>query len=386
MKYSLIIPCYNEGENVERIAGELMRCLPADGDWNIWFMDDSTDDTTARLERLSKAKARVHYVHRTGERGLSAAVIDGFKTADGDIFVVMDADLQHPPEVVPKLLEQMEESGADIAIPSRFVPGGSDGGLNVFRKLVSWTARMMAKGALKKMRRITDPTSGFFAVRRQVVEQAELQPLGWKILLDILCRCSYRTCIEIPYGFVARDLGSSKMNLREQWNYIRHLISLIQFSREDARFWMFALVGLSGAIVNSAAYVLLVERGAGVNWSFAIATLLAIVNNFVWNSLYTWRHRQPGRTSGSFMDAAKRFLRFSAVSLAGLALAEAGVYIFHGLAGVHYFISGVLGIVISSFWNFVINDRWTFKKSAAEESHTPDFTPLNAPPAESVGK
>ena len=361
MKISIIIPTYNEGLNVLSIADRIRNVAKHLYDYELIFVDDSRDDTPAVLESLSEADPNVQVLHREGERGLATAVLEGFRMSTGDLLIVMDADLQHPPEVIPEMIRKISE-GYDIVIPSRFVPGGSDGGLNIFRKAVSWTARSIARTALKRLRPITDPTSGFFAIRKEVQENVILNPIGWKILMELLVKGEYKTVTEIPFAFEARSLGDSKMSFQEQMNFVRHTIRLMKASEEDVRFWKFCLVGLSGVAVNSLTYTFLVRIGVFVPVAFGLATLLAMVCNFIWNDMFTWRFRKGDRL-------VWRFGKYVAVSCAGLAASGATVAFVHGALGVHYMAAGFGGIALSVFWNYMMNNKWTFQKPEQKPSH-----------------
>ena len=222
---SIVVPTYNERENVVRLAGCLADVMK-DRSYELIFVDDSTDDTPFILDKLAASNPRVRCMHRTNERGLGTAVVKGFEACRGHIVAVMDADLQHPPELLPMMLKVID-SHADIVIPSRFIPGGGDGGLNLFRKTISGTARYMGKVLLKPLRRIADPTSGFFMFKKEVIEGVNLEPVGWKILIEVLIKGHYLNVAEIPYHFEARKIGESKMSLKEQLNYVRHVIKLL---------------------------------------------------------------------------------------------------------------------------------------------------------------
>jgi dolichol-phosphate mannosyltransferase len=221
---SIIVPTFNEGHNVQRVAegvGAAMEGL----DYELIFVDDSLDDTPERLAALKTQNPRVRFEHRVDERGLGTAVVRGFALARGHVLAVLDADGQHPPALLRPLLEAVE-NGADVAVPSRFVAGGHDGGLSDWRKAVSWVARALAWMMLPAVRPVKDVTSGFFMVRREVVADAVLQPIGWKILIEILVRGHYSRVVEVPYRFAPRAAGESKLSRREMWNYMRHLLAL----------------------------------------------------------------------------------------------------------------------------------------------------------------
>lgn len=173
---SVIIPTFNEKKNVSLISRKISDTLK-DYDFEIFFVDDSTDETPNILEEISVANNSIHFVHREKERGLATAVALGFEKANGDILAVMDADLQHPPELLRIMLDKVL-SGADLVVPSRFIPGGNDNGLSGIRKLTSRTARLLAWFFLKRTRTASDPMSGFFMMKRQVIEGVKLNPVG----------------------------------------------------------------------------------------------------------------------------------------------------------------------------------------------------------------
>ncbi|WP_406786706.1 polyprenol monophosphomannose synthase [Clostridium neuense] len=222
---SIIIPVYNERQNIKELVTRIENALK-DNNYEIIFVDDSNDETTNIIMSLAKQDDKVKLIHREGKKGLSSAVIEGFKMARGDVFAVMDGDLQHPPEIMPIMLSKINE-GADIVIPSRFIEGGSDGGLNLFRKLVSGTARYMGKLLFKKLRKVSDPTSGIFMLKKSIINDKKLSDIGWKILIEILVMGDYNNLVEIPYGFDTRNSGESKMNAFVQAQYLKHLLSLI---------------------------------------------------------------------------------------------------------------------------------------------------------------
>ncbi|MCL6592709.1 MAG: glycosyltransferase family 2 protein [Alicyclobacillus sp.] len=289
---SIVIPTFNERENIQAITQRIHKALrDVDKIYEIWFIDDSSDDTPQVLADLDRSDLRVNYVHREGERGLATAVVEGFRRSRGRYIVVMDADMQHPPELLPIILRHLDE-GIDVVIPSRFIPGGSDGGLNWFRKWVSWTARTIGRFLIRRLRGITDCTGGYFGMRREVIDGVSFDPIGWKILMEVLVKGRYRTVQEIPYVFRPRGAGKSKMSLREQWNYLRHVWRLVWSSTEDRRFYVYCMVGALGIVVNTAVLVLLLyglHLPATVDG--VIASLVAMVHNYLLHQRLTWGDR-----------------------------------------------------------------------------------------------
>lgn len=226
---SLIVPTRNEAENISELLVRLDR-LPAGVLGEVVFVDDSEDDTPAAIAYLAPSvDFPVAVVHREpGMRvgGLSGAVVEGFRRARGDWVAVMDADLQHPPEVLADLLATGESGGADIVCATRNV-GGGRAGLSAARDLISKGFTTFARQAFpRRLRGVSDPMSGFFMVRRAAIDPEALRPTGFKILLEILVRTPGLRRTEVGYDFAPRFAGDSKASLRQGMAYFRHLARL----------------------------------------------------------------------------------------------------------------------------------------------------------------
>jgi dolichol-phosphate mannosyltransferase len=221
---SIVVPTYMEAENIPLLIERLDGVRSTAGlDFEVFIMDDSSPDTTP------DAVARcgldwVKLVVRTSNRGLSPAVVEGLKLSTRDVLLVMDADLSHPPERIPEMLAALE-AGADFVIGSRYVPGAStDEHWGMFRWINSKVATILAR----PFTRAKDPMSGFFMLRRETLARAkELNPIGYKIGLELLVKCGCTNIVEVPIHFADRRLGQSKLNLREQLRYIRHVWRLL---------------------------------------------------------------------------------------------------------------------------------------------------------------
>lgn len=223
-KISVIVPTFNESENVGNLTNQIDYALRGIT-YEIIFVDDSTDDTPDAIRRVMEENPNVRMEHRETEKGLATAVLKGFKLADGDYLAVMDADLQHPPSILRSMYAVME-TGVDFCVPSRFIPGGSDGGLGPYRKLVSGVARYIGKVMLPSLRKISDPTSGLFMFRKSVIDGADLRPIGWKIMVEVLAMGTYRSVVEIPYKFQARPAGESKLSSKVTIEYLKQVADL----------------------------------------------------------------------------------------------------------------------------------------------------------------
>jgi len=224
-RLSIVLPTYNEADNIRPLCARLERALAALSH-EIIFVDESTDGTAQQIAELARDNPRIRLVHRVERRGLAAAVVDGVEAARGEVICVLDADLQHPPEIVPTLVEALDGTGADLVVASRYVPGGSYAGLTPLRRLMSLAGSGMARGLLRRARVVTDPLSGFFAFRRRVTEGVRLRPLGFKILLEVLVRGHVTKVVEVPYSFELRGRGESKLTMRQNTQYLRHLLRL----------------------------------------------------------------------------------------------------------------------------------------------------------------
>ncbi len=230
-RLSIVIPTFNEKDNirtlVERIDGALSKI-----NYDILFVDDSNDETPKILEEVSKERTNVSYIHRENEKGLATAVLLGFRKATGDYLACMDADLQHPPEILLPMYVALE-AGADMCIPSRLIPGGSDGGLNWYRKFISGTARNIGKLMLPCLRKISDPTSGLFMFRREIIAQADMRPIGWKIMIEVIATSRLSRIIEIPYTFAERQTGESKIDSQVTIQYLKQCVDLRKRAVKD---------------------------------------------------------------------------------------------------------------------------------------------------------
>jgi dolichol-phosphate mannosyltransferase len=227
VRLSLVIPTFNESKNVEEIVQRLRGLLdgPLGDAYELIVVDDDSPDRTWEIaQRLVDPRVRV--VRRTTERGLSTAVIRGWQAARGEVLAVIDADLQHPPEVTLKLWEEMTR-GADLAVASRHVEGGGVSDWSFARRVTSRGAQLLGLFLLPGvLGRVSDPMSGYFMVRRSAIQGVEMNPLGYKILLEVLGRGRIRSIAEVPYVFCERVEGESKVTWKLYVEYLRHLVRL----------------------------------------------------------------------------------------------------------------------------------------------------------------
>jgi glycosyltransferase involved in cell wall biosynthesis len=223
---SLVAPTYNERSNIPILVERVHRSL-GDYPYELIIVDDNSPDGTAEVARELSQQYPIRVISRHNEKGLASAIVEGFKSARGSILGVIDADLQHPPEKIPALLQEIE-SGADVAIASRYIPGGGVRDWNFIRRTTSWGATILAHLLLSSTRKINDPLSGFFLLKKEVIEGVELKPIGYKILLEVLGRGKAKETKEVPFIFEGRKHGESKLSLSEEVKYLKQLYSLVR--------------------------------------------------------------------------------------------------------------------------------------------------------------
>ena len=219
---TVVVPTYNEALNVETLARRLFAAVdPAAAE--LLIVDDNSPDGTAAVAERLAAELPVRCLVRRDERGLATAVLAGLRDSRGDIVVVMDADLSHPPEAVPSLVAALADPQVEMALGSRFVAGGHiDQGWPWHRRMLSWGGRLLARPLCS----VRDLASGFFAMRRQQIHFERLAPVGYKIALELIVRHGWRHVVEVPITFADRAAGQTKLTFGEQFRYLRHLARL----------------------------------------------------------------------------------------------------------------------------------------------------------------
>jgi dolichol-phosphate mannosyltransferase len=349
---SVVVPTYKEVENIPHLVKRISKVRAQQGwDLELLIMDDDSRDGSAELvQRLGLPW--VSLITRTEDRGLSQAVLDGLRRANGDVLVVMDADLSHPPEVLPQMVERLQR-GHDFVLGSRFVTGGTtDDDWGLFRWLNSRVATLLAW----PLTSLKDPMSGFFMMRRATFEGGkEFSPVGYKIGLELYVKCGCTNPFEVPIHFTDRQLGESKLTFKEQLRYLQHVRRLYVY-----RFalWselvQFVLVGATGLGVNLALLTLFLMLGMSMRVSVSLAIALSMVWNFVFNRRFSFAYAQDGAI-------VRQFLRFvSACSLG--ALVNYAVTLFAvGMVGVPQ-LAAVLGVVAATGFNFVASRLYVFKQ------------------------
>lgn len=352
---SVIVPTYNEAENLPLLLDRLDRLRRALGlTLELLIMDDNSRDGTDAVI-ADQPRDWVQLVVRAIDPGLSQAVCDGLRRARHDVLVVMDADLSHPPEAIPHLVTAIAE-GYDFAIGSRYVDGGStadDWGF--FRWLNSRVATLLAR----PFTRVSDPMSGFFALRREDYRKAmdALSPVGYKIGLELIVKCGCQKIKEVPIHFANRQHGESKLTLREQLRYIKHIRRLATYKFGTwSHLFQFLVVGGMGTVVNLVVLTALLAFGTPINVSLAAAIGVSMLSNFVLNRRFTFGYALDEPMS-------KQFLGFVGASALGAvvnyAVANSLVNAFPWLLPQ---LAAFVGIVAGSGLNFLFNRFAVFKR------------------------
>jgi dolichol-phosphate mannosyltransferase len=355
--FSIVVPTYKEYDNIGPLVRQLGEVL-AGRQYEILLIDDNSQDGTEEEVADLSTRYPVRIVVRKGVKGLATAVLDGFGLARYDTILVMDADLQHPPEIAPLLIDAIE-NGADAAVASRYVPGGGNIGWSKLRQITSQGAIMMAHLLLPLSRKVKDPMSGFFAFKRELLRDIKLNPIGYKILLEIIVIARPQKVVEVPFMFRTREKGKSKLNVGQEMEYIKHLLSLMRRSGELTRFIKFLVVGGSGIVVNEG-LLWLMKHPAGLSLasSLIIAIETSIISNFIFNNYFTFADcRMPG-----FRPFIVRLLKFNVFSLPGGILNFATTMWLTDIGGPYYLAFNLVGIALAMLWNFFANNWWTWKR------------------------
>jgi dolichol-phosphate mannosyltransferase len=342
---TVIVPTYNEADNLPLLVKRVLAALPAS---EIVVVDDASRDGTPEVARELARTCPVRLVERVDERGLSTAVLRGMKEARTDVCVVMDADLSHPPEAIPKLVEAVRD-GADVAVGSRYVAGGDIDDWPLFRRLASRAGTILARPLTK----VRDPMAGFFCLRRSLVAGVPLKPRGFKILLEILARTGTDRTVEVPIHFEDRAAGASKFDSRQRREFLRQVWTLYR----DVNAWpwklaKFLTIGFLGILPDVAVLNLVVQALRGTPTQGAVAGwFVAMTSNYALNRVWTFRARE--------LPIVSSYLRYALGVLGGLAVKVA---VLHALPHWHYNFSNLLGILAGTLFNYMASQLWAFAK------------------------
>ncbi|MBL1081259.1 glycosyltransferase family 2 protein [Streptomyces actinomycinicus] len=295
---TIVVPTFNESGNVRRLLQLITESVPARLPCEVVFVDDSTDDTPEAIrEAAQDCPFPVAVLHREEPvGGLGGAVVEGLKAAGSEWIVVMDGDCQHPPSLVPDLVATGERAGAELVVASRYIEGGSRAGLaGGYRVAVSRAATWLTKALFpRRLHGVSDPMSGFFAIRRSAVTPDVLRPLGYKILLELAVRSRPRRVAEVPFVFQDRFAGESKSTAKEGFRFLRHLAGL-RTATPLARMIGFGLIGASGFVPNLLGLYALTALGLHYVPAEILANQLGVAWNFLLIEQLLFRDRRAHR-------------------------------------------------------------------------------------------
>ena len=348
---SIVVPTFNERENLPILVDRLRQALP-DVTWEMIVVDDDSPDGTAEVARaIGESDPRIRCLRRVGRRGLSGACLEGMLASQARYAAVMDADLQHDERLLLPMLKKLRAGEADVVVGTRYADGGSAESFSTGRKWISLLSNRFANKLLGVG--LSDPMSGFFMLRRTVVEGVarNLSTQGFKILLDIVSTAGKSLRLaEMPYQFAARYRGTSKLDARVALDYVGLVLAKATHDLLSLRFVSFCAIGLVGIgvhfIVLSAGMTL---GGLQFQWAQTLATAVAIANNFVLNNAITYRDQRL--TGVNFLIGLAMFYLVS--SFGAVSNLSVGNWLFgHDQT---WWFAGLGGAAMSVVWNYVIS-------------------------------
>lgn len=400
VELSVISPTYNEAENVSGFVKAVCAALEG-SNYEILIVDDDSPDLTWQLAgEIAKQNPRLRVVRRSSQRGLGHAVLQGFSQARGKLVACIDADLQHDPSILSQMVLELRK-GCDVAVGSRYVLGGGVHKWSWVRRLMSWIATKAAQVCIRV--KLSDPMSGYFMMRREdfLAIREQLNPEGFKILLEILAKLKPEGIAEIPYTFRARIAGQSKLSTKVALEYAQQLARLSKLTSALGQFVKFGLVGVLGIAVNLISMALVIRFCGYRDWrASALATSLAMLHNYLLNNVWTFRDRK--HTGSGFLRGCLLYIATCSIGL----LLTTGVYsgltatlaklVYQGkkaagLPASALLFSQCIGVLFGAVSNFLLSATITWRSKGARVekagAHSlPPGTPEPTTPATSWAK
>ena len=356
---TVVVPTFNERANIAVVVERVGKAL-TNTEWEIIFVDDDSPDGTAAAAReIGRRDARVRCIRRVGRRGLAGACIEGMLASQARYVAVMDADLQHDEAVLPEMLARLRGGEHDLVIGSRYLAeGNAHEGLSRRRLASSYLGGLLARRTLGIP--VTDPMSGFFMLRREIVDEIapKLVTEGFKILADILTSMRGRLRIaEVPYGFRARLHGASKLDSQVALDFLGLLVAKATRNVVPVRFVSFLLIGATGIVVHLVALKIgLAVFGLSFGAAQTLATAIAMTSNFFLNNSVTYRDL---RLTG--VNAFKGLLVFYAICAVG-ALSNIGVATWLYSNRPIWWLAGLLGSLVGAVWNYALSSALVWRR------------------------
>ena len=357
-EFTVVVPTFNERENIPELLSRLEKSLRGEA-WEVIFVDDdSTDGTAAQVREVARKNSRVRCLQRIGRRGLSSACVEGMLASSSPYLAVIDGDCQHDEAALPRMLELLKSGQADVVVGTRYAAGGGIGSWNASRAKMSRFATRLSRIVIKHD--LSDPMSGFFAIRREVLERAvrNLSSVGFKILLDIIASSPEVPRVkEVSYEFRNRHAGESKLDGQALWAYLMLLADKFTRGIVPVRFLSFALIGAVGVIIHLSILTFLF-RGISLTFTFsqAFATVIAMVSNFTMNNALTYRDKRLRGTA--WVIGLVTFMLTCSFG----ALANVGVASFLFKRDTFWVLSALTGIVVGTVWNYAMTATFTWEK------------------------
>ncbi len=355
---TIVVPTLNERANISLLVTRLQESLRGI-DWEVVFVDDNSNDgTIAAVREIAARDHRVRGIRRIARRGLAGACLEGILSSSAPIVAVMDGDLQHDETCLPAMFEIMRSGEADLVVASRYENDASaDSGLTRLRSSGSRLATRLARLLLKTP--VKDPMSGFFMLRREIVDAVapRLSRQGFKILLDIVASSPTTMRIrEVPYVFGPRLHGQSKLDSLVVVEYIELLVSKASGDLISTRFLAFALVGSAGVVVHLFVLHALLPHGLRFATAQAAAMFTAMAFNYTLNNAFTYRDQR--RRGWRFVTG---FGMFAALCSFGL-VAGVGVSTLLYAKPSRWWVAGLVGAIVGAAWNYITNSAITWRR------------------------
>lgn len=357
-RLTVVVPCYNEAGNVERMAERLSRALDGIA-WEAVFVDDNSPDGTSGIaKRVAAQDSRIRCIRRVGRRGLASACVEGMLSSSAEFVAVIDGDGQHDETILPRMLRALESGEAELVVGSRHVEGGDVAdGLSPIRKMVSDAGGALARALLPS--KVADPMSGFFMLPRALAEEVapRLNATGFKILLDILLSAGRPLRVaEVPYRFRQREAGESKLDALVLIEFLGLLLDKALGGWLPLRFISFAAVGAIGVLVHLIALAIAYgPLGLGFEPAQAAATLVAMTTNFLLNNNITYRDRKlRGRSLWLGLVLFYVVCGVGAVANVGIADMLLG-------GGMAWEAAGAAGALLTVVWNYAVSSTLVWR-------------------------
>jgi dolichol-phosphate mannosyltransferase len=355
---TIVVPTLNERANILILVARLQRLL-AGIHWEIVFVDDNSTDGTAAVARtIGEADSRVRCIRRIGRRGLAGALLEGMLASQARYVAALDADLQHDESLLVTMVERLRQGDVDLVVASRYMEGNATVGFDLHRARASRWSSAIARRFLGV--ELTDPMSGFFMIRRDVVEELapSLSSQGFKLLLDIVATARGKIrVVELPYVFRARQHGLSKLDTRVILDFAALVIGKLTGDAVSLRFLLFCAVGLTGVVVHMSALALALDA-ADLRFSVAqaVATVVAITWNFVLNNRLTYSDQRL--TGWGFV---KGLLWFQVICSVG-AVSNVGAASWIYDNGPEWWVAGLGGALMGAVWNYVVSAAFVWRQ------------------------